>query len=1373
MAGNNDSPSPSSVETSDVPLLSDVDVGFEYDEKPKSSLKIGMAKRSSRFPGASLQTDALMKEIPSPHNDNFNSPTSPKQWPASAKEPLLLGEEDSQIDNGSDGAFDVQPKTKTPYISAEYKLALSHFRRIFSYTNRNGKLLLLAAGGASIFTGITLPLMNVVFGELVGDFSRFYNPDSDETKEMFTQAINQNVIYMLYLFLGRLLLDYVAVLGFRMVSIRISASMRITYLNALFRQPISVLDTLPSGQTASIITITANILQLGISEKLSTFIQSMSLIFSALIVAFYYNWLLTLVTSTGLIFIIAFYLYTIPRLVKMLKQVEEADQVSSSIASEVFSSIRMVVACEAEGKMAKRYAAWVKESRRRGLLMSPLVAVQQAPVFFAIHATFAMSFWFAIKLYLESEISSVSTIIIVLSSIMTIVMSIGGIAAPITAAAQAAGAAGILFSIIDAPQPKTDGVKGHEVSSREDIVLENVNFAYPLRHDVKVLDNLNVRFPAGKLTAIVGASGSGKSTIVGLIERWYELDGNLTDNALTLFFRNGTITVGGRKLHEIDLKWWRSQIGLVQQEPFLFNTTIYRNVEYGLIGTKWEHESYEKKRKLVRRACKEAFADEFIKRLPEGYNTMVGDSGIKLSGGQRQRLAIARSIVKQPKILILDEATSAIDVRSERIVQAALDKVSKNRTTITIAHRLSTVIKADNIVVMKKGQVVQQGTHEQLLKDTEGPYWALANAQQLGNGDFPRKGVTMSSDPEKQHLDSPTFERISLNLGDDSSSLESLTPMKKRKTPLGSFILFLWEQKPRWIWYMIMFLSSLGAGASFPLHAFLFAKLISLFNLWGQLLQAQTNYWCLVFTLLAIGVGISYYALGWSSNTVSFNITAIYRQEYFQNVLSKPVSYYDEEENSVGSLTARMASDPTQLQQLLGINMAIVLISMFNIFGSVAMSFYFGWKLTLLTVVTTMPIILAAGFFRLRYETQFEKMNNEVFAESSKFATESIGAFRTVSALTLESEICGRYEKLLLNYTKKAFRKARFSTFIFAMSDSIAILCMAFVLWYGGQLLASHEYTPFNYLVVYLAVVQGSTTAGQSLSFGPNVAQAFAAANRIRGMRPETEKEHDSVLYDFADANEEKNSRGVKIELRNVSFKYPTRDVPVLNGLDMTIEKGQFAAIVGPSGCGKTSIISLLERFYQIQSGQILYQDTNIKDISLYEYRKSISLVAQEASLFEGSIRENILLGVPDEEEISDTTLHQICRDAEIHDFISSLPEGYNTVVGAHGVALSGGQKQRIAIARALIRNPRLLLLDEATSNLDSETERSVQSVFERTGRGRTMVVVAHRLATVQNADIIFVLGEGGGVVEKGSHGQLLGMRGLYWQMCQAQALDR
>ncbi|PQE28500.1 ABC transporter protein [Rutstroemia sp. NJR-2017a WRK4] len=394
--------------STEEPLLAEEDEIPKEDDEPiwTSAVATNSALEHS-FHGASLQTEAFMSEI------TPSSASSPTECPSSAKEPLLADEEGENTETAEvDQAVQSDGVKKKPFISPEYRLAISHFTRIFSYTGRNDRLMLLAAAVASILTGITLPLMNVVFGELVGEFSAFYNPDSGETKEAFIHAINRNVIYMLCLFVVRLFLDYVAVLGFRMVSIRISATMRLAYLNSLFRQPISVLDTLPSGQTAAIITITANILQLGISEKLSMFIQSMSLTISALMIAFYYNWLLALVTCSGLIFILASYPYTVPRLVEGLKQVEEADRASSSVASEAFSSIRMITACEATDKMAKKYAAWVQESKRRGLLMSSVVAIQQAPVFFAIHArTFSLSFWFAIKLYLDHEISNVRTMI--------------------------------------------------------------------------------------------------------------------------------------------------------------------------------------------------------------------------------------------------------------------------------------------------------------------------------------------------------------------------------------------------------------------------------------------------------------------------------------------------------------------------------------------------------------------------------------------------------------------------------------------------------------------------------------------------------------------------------------------------------------------------------------------------------------------------------------------------------------------------------------------------------------------------------------------------------------------------------------------------
>lgn len=286
------------------------------------------------------------------------------------------------------------------------------------------------------------------------------------------------------------------------------------------------------------------------------------------------------------------------------------------------------------------------------------------------------------------------------------------------------------------------------------------------------------------------------------------------------------------------------------------------------------------------------------------------------------------------------------------------------------------------------------------------------------------------------------------------------------------------------------------------------------------------------------------------------------------------------------------------------------------------------------------------------------------------------------------------------------------------------------------------------------------------------MAQASAAANRILSLRDWSKTLQNVTQVSLPGSD---SQGGAEITFSDVHFKYPTRDIPIFNGLNITIKKGQFAGLVGASGCGKTTIISLLEQFYQVGQGQITFDGVNINDINITEYRKAISLVAQEPTLFQGTVRENILLAV-DEGSATEEDLHQACRDAEIHDFITSLPEGYGTDIGSKGVALSGGQKQRIAIARALIRKPRILLLDEATSSLDSESEKLVQGAFERAGMGRTMVVVAHRLATVQNADVIFVLGNAGNgarVLEQGSHAELVARRGVYYQMCQSQALDR
>lgn len=338
---------------------------------------------------------------------------------------------------------------------------------------------------------------------------------------------------------------------------------------------------------------------------------------------------------------------------------------------------------------------------------------------------------------------------------------------------------------------------------------------------------------------------------------------------------------------------------------------------------------------------------------------------------------------------------------------------------------------------------------------------------------------------------------------------------------------------------------------------------------------------------------------------------------------------------------------------------------------------------------------------------------------------------------------------------------------MYGFADSVGLACQALVFWYGGRRLVSGEYTLEALFVCFMAIMQGAESASQSLAVAPNASQAAAAANRILDV-------HESADTDRAD--DSKNSGeaspmgdscdGMEIELQDVSFRYPTRDTRILDHLSLKIERGQYAALVGPSGCGKTTILSLLERFYELgpHQGSILFNGENINDSNVYEYRKSISLVAQEPTMFRGTIRDNILLGIEDPASIPDERIAEVCRDASIHDFIVSLPEGYDTEVGSGGISLSGGQKQRVAVARALIRDPKVLLLDEATSALDSESEKMVQAALERARTGRTMIAVAHRLSTIQSADVIFVF-EQGRVVEKGTHDELVRKGDVYWGM--------
>ncbi|BAE61398.1 unnamed protein product [Aspergillus oryzae RIB40] len=1135
--------------------------------------------------------------------------------------------------------------------------------------------------------------------------------------------------------------------------------------------PVRKLDETSVGTVTNAITGLSNTIQQSVSDRLAILFQSLALLVAAYAVAFRYSWALTLVVSSAILFVLVGLSITVPIIVKAQQMVDRADEKQAAVAAEVFSAIRTVLALGAEVPLSHKYSSWVKEARKRAARTCPVTGIHLALLFFAMYSSYALAFWFGLKLYREGHIANVNTVIVVFFSVLLVVTVLGGIASPLMAITKATSASGPFFDVIDADRVSTTGLGSSEASSQEDIFFDSVSFAYPTRPDTQVLRDFTAHFQRGNTTALVGPSGSGKSTVVALIERWYQLrNTSLSEESPTA---QGRIHVGKHNINDLDIKWWRSQIGLVEQEPVLFNESVYTNVAFGLIGTPWEHEPEPVKMDLVVTACRDAFANEFIDRLPLG--------GITLSGGQRQRLAIARSIVSNPSILILDEATSSIDIRGEKVVQAALDRVSRDRTTIMIAHRLSTVIRADHIIVIKDGSKSEEGTHQTLM-DRRGVYYSLVHAQQL-------EVVSMDATTAIEQLSHSLPEETKLEAyaadGYEVTDSEEVVRKKGERGAIRTLWHIIREQKTHWPIFALTVIGTMGAGSAFAFQSWLFAKLVQVFQFTGNKLAEAANFWSLMFFILALAMGLFYFDVGYASTSFSMHIAANYRQDYFQSILHKPVSYYDQEENSSGTLMARLSTDPKQLQELFGVNGVFPLISIFSLVGCVAISFSFGWKLAAVAFFAALPFILLASYFRIQYEVQFEGMNAEVYAESSKFATEAIRAFRTVTALTMEDTILQRYSNLLCQQRVRAIRKAWLATVVVAFSDSIDLCAMALTFWYGGQLLASREYDPVAFFVVYIAIIQGGQSAGQFLSFGPNMAQTTASARRILETRSAfNERDNDRTHFEQLTAGITPFHQA-DVCCRDLTFQYPSRGGPVFTGMNFSIRSGQYVAIVGPSGCGKSTIVSLLERFYDPTKGSIEFAGRDIRFYPLASYRRALSLVSQEPKLFEGTIRENLLLGLEpgDDGELEpsrEARMIEACKDAELHDFTTSLPEGYSTSLGINAqLSLSGGQKQRLCIARALIRRPRLLLLDEATSSLDSQSERLIQKALERLAARKTMTIiaVAHRLATIQKADLILVCGEGepgrgSVIIERGTHTELLQRQGVYWQMCQVQSLD-
>ena len=915
-----------------------------------------------------------------------------------------------------------------------------------------------------------------------------------------------------------------------------------------------------------------------------------------------------------------------------------------------------------------------------------------------------------------------------------------GMAAPsLDAIARGRGAAKQIYALIDR-KPLIDAREpGGEQPAKcvGALALQDVHFTYAARPDAPIFRGLTLEIPAGKMTALVGESGSGKSTVIQLVMRFYDVDG-------------GAVTLDGRDLRSLNIAWLRRNVGVVSQEPVLFATSVADNLRYG---------SPDATQEELKAACVAANAHIFISQMSEGYDTYVGERGAQLSGGQKQRIAIARAVLRNPRVLLLDEATSALDNESERLVQAALDHVRSTggRTTIAVAHRLSTIRDADSIAVMRQGKLLEQGSHDELAGKPGGAYAALL-ALQEGVPKAAPSTVKAAVQPAPAEQPAAAVALITADMpadaelaaADSKQNGKAQSHAASTVDPAASEVPF-WRlarlSLPEAHWFVMGTISSAAAGTFFPIFAFILSRLLVVFYEPPGVQMARDAFlWCMMFFMLGCACLIITVAQGACAGLVGQNCVHRVRQMALAAALRQEVAYFDDQRNSSGALTARLAGDAALLRLLVSDGLFATIQNFSTFAAGVIIAFVGGYQLTLV-MFGIMPLTAASYYLATKRLSGLAGDTRALYERATQIATDSVSNIRTVAAFGAEGRVLRLFDTALEGPMVAARKAAVVSGCGNAFSQIMASLPPAFSFYVGGLFISRGIMTFSGVLQVFFALLMSAVGVSQVSAVTGDVGAARPAAVAVFQLL-----DRQPAIDSGDPGGLQPESCAGQLELRDVSFAYPTRPgVPVFTHLSLQVPAGRTLALVGESGSGKSSVIQLLMRFYDADTGALYLDSNDLRQLNLAWLRRQLGLVSQEPALFATSLAENIAFGA---EGASREAIAAAATAANAHTFISALPDGYDTQVGERGVQLSGGQKQRIAIARAMLRNPRVLLLDEATSALDNESERVVQAALEQLMEGRTCVVVAHRLSTIRNAHIIAVMRKGT-LLEQGSHEEL------------------
>jgi ATP-binding cassette subfamily B protein len=946
----------------------------------------------------------------------------------------------------------------------------------------------------------------------------------------------------------------------------------------------------------------------------------------------------------------------------------------------------------------------------------------------------------------------------------------------------------------------------------KDVELDDVQFGYVPSEPV--LRGLSLRVRPGETLAIVGTSGSGKSTISLLLPRFYDV-------------RSGAIRVGGHDVRDLTLDSLRASIGLVLEESFLFSDTVRANISYGRPDATDEQ---------IVAAARAAEAEEFILGLPDGYDTVVGEQGLTLSGGQRQRVALARALITDPSILILDDATSAIDARVEAQIHATLRKVMAGRTTLLIAHRRSTLELADQIAVLDAGRLVDRGTHEELTArcpeyrlllagpgdDAEGtdagelsyyrneadqdaaacraapargeitpslwpaavrsaavPGTSAAASKQLANaaatgigrghvsggmagggrgGGTAQRGAALSGGAMGGGWmagvpASPELlaKVAALPPADEQPGVDDAFA----RAPDAHFTLRK-LLKPFAVALAIgLILDALDAVASTVMPLLVRGGIDN--GVEKQLLSFQARFdTILTVSVIGLAIVLGDWAVNWAQTIVvgrnGERLLYTLRVKIFSHLQRLGLDFYERE--LTGRIMTRMTTDVDALSSFFQTGLITMVNSVLTFVVVLILMLVINVRLGLTLALFLPFLIVATVIFRSKSSRAYTEAREKVSAVNADLQ-ENVAGLRVAQAYRREQVNSDRFAGLSGAYRKSRLRAQRMIAVYFPFVQAMSTIGGAVILFAAASQIHNNTLTAGS-LIAYLLYVDLVFSPIQQMSqVFDGYQQANVGLKRIKALL-QTPTSTPPAEHPVRPGR----LRG-QIELRDVRFGYTGQRTEAIRGVDLSVRPGETVALVGQTGAGKSTLVKLIARFYDVTAGSVLIDGRDVRDYDLPAYRQQLGVVPQESYLFAGTVRDAIAYGRPD---ASDAEVEAAARGVGAIDMISRLPGGFGHEVSERGRNLAAGQRQLIALARAYLVDPAILLLDEATAALDLAAEAEVNTATEQLAARRTTIVVAHRLTTASKADRIVVMADGQ-VAEMGTHDGLLARGGAYAAM--------